>query len=110
MPELDELRQKRLQELQLLQQRAQQQQFEQQMKAEEIERQINLIMCRIMTAEARERLANIRLARPEFARQVEVLLIQLYQAGRLKALDDKQFKAMLSKISGSRRETKIQVK
>ena len=110
MSELDEIRQKKIRELQMLQQRAQQQHVEDQFKAQEIDQQIKLIMRQIMTPKARERLANIRLARPEFARQVEVLLIQLYQSGRLKALDDDQFRALLSKISGGKRETKIKVK
>jgi programmed cell death protein 5 len=109
MSELDELRQKRLRELKMLQQEAGQQQVEEQMKAAEVERQIKVIMRQIMTPEARERLANIRLARPDFARQVEVLLIQLYQSGRLRKLDDQQLKALLSKISGGKRQTKIRV-
>ena len=110
MSELDELRQKRLRELQNMQQQGGDEEAQRQLKAQEMEQQIKLIMRQIMTVEARERLANIRLARPDFARQVEILLIQLHQAGRLKTLDDTQFKALLEKISGGRRETKIQVK
>jgi DNA-binding TFAR19-related protein (PDSD5 family) len=52
----------------------------------------------------------IRLARPDFARQIEILLIQLYQQGRLKSLSDDQLKAMLAKISDTKRETKINVR
>jgi programmed cell death protein 5 len=111
MPELDEIRKKRLKEL-VQQQAGQQvrQQMEQQMQSQQVEEQINLIMRRIMTPEARERLSNIRLARPEFARQVEILLIQLFQGGRLKELNDEQFKGLLAKISGTRREPKIQMR
>ena len=110
MSELDELRQKRMRELQMLQQQGSQQQMEQQMREQEIEQQIKLIMRQIMTPEARERLSNIRLARPDFARQVEVMLIQLFQAGRLKELNDHQFKELLSKLSGRKRETKIDIR
>ncbi|MFH0863445.1 MAG: DNA-binding protein [Candidatus Altiarchaeota archaeon] len=110
MSELDELRQKRLRQLQGMQQQGSQQAFQQQIQAQQMEEQINLIMHQIMSAEARERLANIRMARPEFARQVEMLLIQLYQGGRLKQLTDEQFKALLTKISGSKREPKINVR
>lgn len=110
MSELDELRQKRLRQLQAMQQQGQQQSVQQQLQAQQMEEQIDLIMRQIMTPEARERLANIRMARPEFARQVEILLIQLYQGGRLKQLTDEQFKALLAKISGTKRESKIQMK
>jgi programmed cell death protein 5 len=108
MSELDELRQKRLRELQMMQQQGPQQAVERQLQAQQMEEQIGTIMRQIMTQEARERLANIRMAKPEFARQVEILLIQLYQGGRLKQLTDDQFKALLAKISGGKRETKIQ--
>jgi len=110
MSELDELRQKRLRQLQAMQQQGQQQGMQQQLQAQQMEEQINIIMRQIMSPEARERLANIRMARPDFARQVEMLLIQLYQGGRLKQLTDEQFKALLTKISGTKRETKIQAR
>jgi programmed cell death protein 5 len=110
MSELDELRQKRLRQLQAMREQGREQGLQQQLQAQQMEEQINLIMRQIMTAEARERLANIRMARPEFARQVEILLIQLYQGGRLKQLTDEQFKALLAKISGTKREPKIQVR
>jgi programmed cell death protein 5 len=109
MSELDELRQRRLRELQSLQQQSRQQNVQEQLQAQQMEEQINLIMRQIMDPEARERLANIRMARPDFARQVEILLIQLYQGGRLKALSDTQFKALLAKISGTKRESKIHI-
>lgn len=110
MSELEELRQKRLKQLQMMQQQGRQEALEQQAKAQEAEAQINLIMRQIMSPEARERLGNIRLAKPEFARQVELLLIQLFQSGRLRKLDDKEFKALLTKISSGKRETKIDFK
>lgn len=110
MSELEELRRKRLRELQMLQQQQRQDPYTEQLQAQQMEEQINLIMRKLMTAEARERLANIRMARPEFARQVEILLIQLYQGGRLTQLTDEQFKALLSKISSGKRDTKIQMR
>jgi programmed cell death protein 5 len=110
MSELDELRQKRLRELQMLQQQGRQQSVEQQMQAQQVEEQIQMIIRHILAPEARERLANVRLARPEMARQIEILLIQLYQQGRLKSLSDDQLKALLAKISDTKRETKINVR
>jgi len=110
MSELDELRQKRLRQLQAMREQGRGEGLQQQLQAQEMEEQINIIMRQIMTPEARERLANIRMARPEFARQVEILLIQLYQGGRLKQLTDEQFKALLAKISGQKREPKIDIR
>ncbi|MBD3387631.1 MAG: DNA-binding protein [Candidatus Altiarchaeales archaeon] len=110
MSELDELRQKKLRELQMAQQQRGQQQAENQLREEEIERQISIIMRQIMSSEARERLSNIKLARPDFARQVEILLIQLYQSGRLRSLNDEQLKALLTKLSSTKRKTNITFK
>ena len=101
--DIEELRRRRMQ--QLLQQQMQQQQQEamqQQMQEAEVSSQIKFIINQILTPEARERLSNIRLARPEYARQIEILLIQLKQAGRLpKQLPDEEFKKILMKIRGS---------
>jgi programmed cell death protein 5 len=107
MSELDELRQKRLRELMMMQQ-TQQERIQEQFKAEEINKQIGIIIQQIMTPEARERLGNIRAARPDFARQVEILLIQLYQAGRLpNRIDDALLKEILAKISSKKHEITI---
>jgi len=104
MSELDELRQRRMMELQM------RQQMESQLQAQEVEGQIKHIVQNLLAPDAQQRLSNIRLARPEFARQIEILLIQLYQGGRLKKMNDEQFKALLSKIRGSKRESSITVR
>ena len=110
MSELDEIRQKRMAEL-LARQQMQQggsEHAQRQMQEAELEKQIKLIIGKIMAPEARERLGNIRAARPDFARQIEVLLIQLMQAGKLPSrLTDEQFKAILSSIKSRQRETHI---
>ncbi len=81
----------------------------QQIQAERINAQIKLIVHQILSPEARSRLGNIRVARPEFARQIEILLIQLYQAGRLpKKLTDSQFKKILEELQSKKREIKIE--
>ncbi len=74
------------------------------MQEKEIGMQIHAIINKILSPDARERLGNLRTAMPEFARQVEILLIQLYQAGRLpKVLSDKEFKEILVQIDSKRR-------
>ena len=104
--DLEALRKKRLQ--QLMQQQSEQE-MQQQMQMEQVDQQIKTIMYQIMTPDARERLGNIRAANPEFARQIEIMLIQLYQAGRLpKKINDEQLKEILKKIqSQQQRETTI---
>jgi len=107
--DLERLRQERMRQL-IEQQRSTQEQelVQQQLKEAEIETQIKIIIKKILTPKARERLANIRIVRPNFARQVEIFLIQLYQAGRLpKQVTDEQLKEMLEKLRSKKKEIKI---
>lgn len=63
----------------------------------------------ILTHEARERLARVRMARPEFARAIEDQLIILAQSGRIKnKIDDDQLKSLLAKLTKSKRDIKIE--
>jgi len=107
--ELEELRRRRMQQLMQQQMQAQQQDsVQEQMREAEINNQIKYIISQILSSEARERLSNIRLARPQQARQIEMLLIQLKQAGRLPSvLSDGEFKQILLKITGGKRESKV---
>jgi programmed cell death protein 5 len=62
----------------------------------------------IMTPEARQRLTNIRMVKPEFADQVEMQLIQLAQSGRVKLpITDDQLKEALGRLQSSRKEIRI---
>ena len=112
MDDLEALRAKRLAELQM---RQQQQSYgndyqEQMQKQVETEAQIKQIVKKLLDTSAQSRLTNLRLANPDFARQVEILLIQLYQSGRLAKLTDEQFKNLLLKINEGRRDIKIEKK
>lgn len=62
-----------------------------------------------LTSEARQRLANIRMVKPEVAHAIEEYIIQLVSSGRLKrTIDDDQLKELLSNIQGTgKREFKI---
>ena len=93
MSDLDEIRQKRMAELQAqqaaAQQQAQQQQaVQQQMQQQEAQAQFEAqkkqILGQIMTPEARNRLANLKLTKPELVNQIEIQLIQSAQAGSLR--------------------------
>lgn len=62
----------------------------------------------MLEPEARERLSRLRLANPELAEKVEMLIIYMYQAGQVKTkISDAQLKALLQKLTGARHETKI---
>ncbi len=102
--ELEALRRKRLAEMQRAsyddQRRAQQQQ--------QIDRQKQSIIRQILTPEARQRLTNIKMVKPEFAEELEMQLIQLAQSGRLRGqVTDEQLKRTLEQLQGQRREIKI---
>lgn len=63
----------------------------------------------ILTPQARQRLANIKLIRPEYAEAVENQLIQLVQTGRLTPpIDDSLLKRLLLELDRRlRREVKV---
>ncbi len=74
----------------------------------EMEAQKRQAMLQILTPEARSRLANLRLTKPEFVDQIELQLIQLAQMGRVKSkITDEQLKELLRKLAGQKREINI---
>ncbi|MFX0052574.1 MAG: DNA-binding protein [Candidatus Hermodarchaeota archaeon] len=106
-PELAALRKKRLAELQS-DQLAQQQQEEQR---RQIENQRQLILKGILSNEARERLARIKLAKPDYAINLENQLISLAQTRRVsEKISDDQLKQLLKKLTQTKRESKITFK
>ena len=62
----------------------------------------------ILTPEARQRLTNIKLVRPELAEQLELQLIQLAQTGRINIpMKDEQLRQILGKFTERKRDTTI---
>lgn len=108
MSDIEEIRRKRMQQLQ---QQAQQQSVDaesQERMRQEMEMQKKQAMMQILTPEARSRLANIRLTKPEFVDQIELQLIQLAQMGRVQSkITDDQLKELLKKVAGQKREINI---
>jgi programmed cell death protein 5 len=75
---------------------------------QELELQKQALLKRILTPEARQRLANLKMVRPEFTDQLELQLIQLAQQGKLPIpLTDAQLKQILIQLQAHKRETKI---
>lgn len=107
--DIEEIRKRKLMELQKRlaeQQKAQEEAARQQA---ELKAQIQAILRRILTPEARERLSRVKLVKPELAQQVELILVQLYQAGQIRErIDDAKLKKILAQIDArTRREFRI---
>jgi programmed cell death protein 5 len=61
-----------------------------------------------LTSEARQRLANVRMVRPDLANSIEEYIIQLASSGKLRnAVDDEQVKQMLAQLQGRKRDITI---
>ncbi len=104
-PELEALRQRRMAEIQ----QQQQNQVAQEEKSKQFEMQKQAVLRQILTSEARDRLANIKLANPEQANVVEMQLIQLAQSGRLQGvITDAMLREILQKIVPHKREITIE--
>ena len=102
--ELSELRRRKMAQLQ--QQGEQQAAMEQQAQAMEAQRQA--ILRQLLTPEARDRLANVRMAYPDIARSVEEQLIRLAQMGQINSqIDEPTLKQILRKVSPQKREINI---
>lgn len=75
---------------------------------EEMEAQKKAILRSVMTSEARERLARVRIARPEIAENIEKQIIMLSQRGALNGkIDDETLKKLLGKLTGKKKEINI---
>jgi programmed cell death protein 5 len=102
--ELNAIRQRRYSELQ----RAAVDEQRQNETRRQFEAQKQAALKLILTPEARQRLTNIRMVKPEFADQIEVQLIQLAQTGRVKVpISDDELKKALSRLQSQRKEIRI---
>jgi programmed cell death protein 5 len=75
---------------------------------EQIEAMKKIVLNRIMTKDARERLGRLKLVKPDLASQLELYLIQIYQSGKVEGqITDEQLKSILETMS-SKKEFNIQ--
>ena len=75
---------------------------------QQMEMQKQALLRQILSPEARQRLANLKMVKPEFTEQLELQLIQLAQEGKLHIpLTDTQLKQILIQLQSRKRETKI---
>ena len=102
--ELEELRRRKLSALQ-------RQVADEQRNAEmeqQVEQQKQALLRNILTPEARQRLTNLKMVKPEFIDQLELQLIQLAQAGKITIpLTDERLKKILIQLQSRKKETTI---
>jgi programmed cell death protein 5 len=104
--ELESLRKKRAAEMQ----KQLEQQRQQEEAVKEIEARKNAILMSILTEDARQRLSNIKLAKPDIASSLENQLITLAQSRRLtQKIDDYQLRQLLKQIVPKSRDRNIKV-
>lgn len=102
--ELEGLRKRRMLELQ---QRMSEEQRRGQAQ-QQLEGQKQALLRRILTPEARRRLTNLNIVKPEFTQQLELQLIQLAQQGKIVTpITDEQLKELLLKLQSGRRDYTI---
>jgi programmed cell death protein 5 len=66
------------------------------------------ILTKYLTKEARERLANVRIAHPELAESVEALIVQYALAGKIREpITDEELRELLKSLAGKGDEGKI---
>jgi programmed cell death protein 5 len=107
--ELDELRRRKMAELQAS---AVQQQADAQAQAQAQAQQDaakRSVLRQILTEEARARLTRLAMARPEVAQSVEDQLVYLAQSGRVRGqIDDATLRDLLARIVPQKRDIKIE--
>ena len=103
----EELEQLRKRKLSALQRQATDEQQEAQAQ-QQLEMQKQALLRSILSPEARQRLTNLKMVRPEFTEQLELQLIQLAQQGKIPIpLSDGQLRQILGQLQSRKREPKI---
>lgn len=96
MADEDELERLREEKMKKMQERDSEEAQEQKQRAEA---QKKAVLRKSLEPEARERLQALRMAKPQFAEQVERQVVALAQSGRLQGkIDEKQMKQILKEL------------
>ncbi len=105
--EIEAIRQRKVAEMQ----KQQQQGAQAEEAAQQREQQKQSILRQLLTVDARDRLANLRMAYPDIAESVEYQLIQLSQSGRLQGqINDDMLRDILKQMTPQQRDIKIERK
>uniref|UniRef100_A0A914WK03 Programmed cell death protein 5 n=1 Tax=Plectus sambesii TaxID=2011161 RepID=A0A914WK03_9BILA len=108
--ELDAIRAKRMAEMQQQQQQqgsaGMDQQQSRQEAAERDETMKNSILSQVLDQNARARLSNIAVAKPDKARSLENMIIQMARYGQIQGkMGDEQLKSLLDQVSEKMQKT-----
>ncbi|RZN63483.1 DNA-binding protein [Methanonatronarchaeum sp. AMET6-2] len=104
--EIKKLREKKLKELQDKGAEGVSEEQEQ-----EMENRKKQILRKIMTPEARQRLKNLSMVKPEFTESIQQQLIMLARSGRIQGkIDDDQLKEILKQAQGDKKDINIRRK
>ena len=104
--DLEELKRRKLEQMQQQQYNAQAAQQEQARAEYEAKKQS--ILRQILTPEARERLNTLKMTKPELVASVEAQLVALAQSGRIQTkIDDAKLKALLLQLQPKKKEMQI---
>lgn len=109
--ELEEIKKRKLMELQAGQREALQQQLGEQQKAGEEVTQLESLVKQFLTREALQRYGNLKIAHTEKAIKVLVILGQMIQTGQIRSrINDTLFKEILRKLEPPKKEFTIKRK
>ena len=104
---LEELRQKKLEQLQE-QQGSEDAQAQQQQQQQQADAQKQAMLRQHLTDGARKRLNSVRMSKPDFADQVERQVLALAQSGRIQGkIDEEKMKQLLRELTPDQKSFNI---
>ncbi len=107
MNELDEIKRRKLAELQAGQENSLQEQAREQAEFQQKVNELESVVKQLFTKEALERYGNIKAADPDKALRIITVIGQLIQSGRVGTITDEMLKSLLKQLAPKKRDIKI---
>jgi len=107
MNELEDIKKRKMEELQRSQLGSMQQQASEEEQMKQQIAQLEMVVKQALTKEALERYGNLKAGYPEKAMQLLIIISQALQSGQVKTIDDNTLKELLKKLSPKKKEIKI---